>query len=75
MDEFAAPERNYLLKVGPLSYYWILVNEGSGHQHRCYIISWHTKRNLVHLSGHTWMQPLTIFPKALLASWRALRRV
>ena len=64
------PARHYLFWLGPFSFYWIWINEGSEHQHRGWVANWHTRRNLIHLMDWRWWVPLRQMPRAFLSARR-----
>lgn len=64
------PTRHSVLKVGPLSYYWIWINQNSTtNRHRAWVLSWNTKMRCIHLCDHKWWKPLKLFPSAIFASF------
>lgn len=73
-DEFEPPVRHNIFCLGPFSFYWIWINEGSAeHQHRGYIVVWHTKNNLIHLTHWKWWVPLRQLPSAYISARRVMR--
>lgn len=70
----APPVRHYLFWLGPLSFYWIWINEESEHQCRCWTACWHTRNNVIHLAHWKWWEPLRLMPKAIWLHFRATRK-
>jgi len=68
------PKRHTLVRLGPFAFYWIWINPKTDHQHRCWILIWHTRRRLIHLSHWEWWRPITMFPCALRASIQTTNR-
>lgn len=67
--------RHHLLKIGPLSFYWIWINVGTEHQHRAWIACWQTPNNIIHLADPRWWRPIFLMPVAAWEAWRVRRSV
>jgi hypothetical protein len=67
-DEWKIPEQHPIFKIGPLSYYWLWINEGTEHQHRGFVLNWHTRKRMIYLTDWTWWRPFKLFPLAMIAS-------
>lgn len=64
------PTRHGIFRCGVFSYYWIWINEGTDHQHKCWILNWRSRKRMIHLSHWTWWKPIRQFPHAMLESLR-----
>lgn len=73
LEDATPPKRHYLFRAGAVAFYWIWINVGSPHQMRCWILSWNTRQNCIHLSHWKWWRPIIEFPTALRASWRVMK--
>ena len=70
LDGYVAPQRHTIFRIGPLWFYWIWLGERTVHQHRGWILNWHTPGRLIHLTDHRWWRPLRLFPRAMRESFK-----
>lgn len=68
------PTRHGIVKLGVFAYYWIWINEGTDHQHRCWILNWRTSKRLIHLAHWNWWTPIWQFPIAMFQSIKITMR-
>lgn len=74
-EKIDLPVRHPIIAIGAFSFYWIPISCCDKHQFRCYILSWHTRRRVIHLSHLDWWVPIKMFPLAMIGSmivsWRS----